>query len=76
MLEIKDLEISTFLIGNSMTQVAGDSQGKTIKQARNNVILKQHNGFKSAIQSYKEVEIVVRGADQVVLAMISLARSL
>ena len=44
--EIEDLEISTFLIGNFMTQVAEDSQGKTIKQARNNVILKLHNGFK------------------------------
>ena len=45
-LEIEDLEILTFLIKNSMTQVSGDSQGKTIKQARNNVILKLHNGFK------------------------------
>ena len=59
-----------------MTQVAGDSQGKTMKQARNNVILKLHNGFKKAIQSYKEVEIVIKGANQVVLAMISLAHSL
>ena len=46
MLKIKDLETSTFLVGNSMTQVSGDSQGKTMKQARNNVILKLHNGFK------------------------------
>ena len=45
-LGIEDLEIPTFLIGNSMTQVLGDSQGKTIKQARNNIILKLHNGFK------------------------------
>ena len=45
-LEIEDLEISTFLIGNSMTQVAGDSQRETMKRARNNVILKLHNGFK------------------------------
>ena len=62
-LEIEDLEISTFLIENSITQVAGDSQGKAVKQARNNVILKLHNGFKYAIQSYKKVEIVIRGAD-------------
>ena len=45
-LEIEDLEISTFLIGNSITQAAGDFQGKAVKQARNNVILKLHNGSK------------------------------